>query len=110
MFLLNECDRMSDAAAYVWLEILETLPPKSVVVFTTNDHSRLPQRLRDRCEAFIFQGQASALAGSVEALIAQVWKAETGRDDPPALNKLADSAGNISFRRVLQRLTPLLLD
>src|SRR5262249_34867531 len=37
LLLVNEADRMTEQAAFVWLDVLENLPPKAVVVFTTNN-------------------------------------------------------------------------
>lgn len=110
MLLVNEADRVSEAAQFVWLDVLEDIPKKSVICFTTNALAKLPQRLRDRCEVIRFTGCKVALADSVRALVAKVWLAELGRDDPPdlaALGNLFDAEGNVSFRRVLQILAPV---
>jgi hypothetical protein len=71
---------------------------------------KLSQRLRDRCEVVKFTGCKLELAGAVQSLIAKVWKAELGRDDPPdaaLLGNLLDKEGNLSFRRTLQILAPV---
>src|SRR5262249_35995428 len=34
--VINEADYMSASAAQIWLDALENLPPRSVIVFTTN--------------------------------------------------------------------------
>jgi hypothetical protein len=46
----EESDRMALSVESVWLDALEHLPPKAVVVFTTNDPGRLSRRFRDGCE------------------------------------------------------------
>lgn len=109
ILIVNEADCMSTQAAYIWLDALENLPARTVVVFTTNDAHKLPARLRDRCERFRFESGYLAMAPYLPELISRVWKAETGRDDPPDMDSLGavqDDAGNVSVRRVLQLLTP----
>lgn len=110
VLVVNEADCMSPQAAYIWLDALENLPPRAVVVFTTNHANKLPARLRDRCECFRFESGYIALAPYLQELVAKVWRAETGRNDAPeldALGTLQDEAGNVSVRRVLQLITPL---
>ena len=109
MLVVNEADAMTKPASMIWLDALENLPPRSVIVFTTNDPSKIPARLRDRCERFKFEGRASELRPAAQELIHQVWRAECEEDFGPeldALGILADEDGNLSFRRVLQRLQP----
>jgi hypothetical protein len=109
MLVVNEADCMTPNAAYIWLDALENLPARCVVVFTTNHPEKLPARLRDRCERFRFEGGYLALTPYLPELIARVWKGETGRDDAPdldALGTIQDEDGNVSVRRVLQLLTP----
>jgi hypothetical protein len=104
VLVVNEADCLSTQAGYVWLDALENLPTRTVIVFTTNDAHKLPARLRDR-----FESGYLAVAPYLPELIARVWKAETGRDDPPDLDSLGaikDDAGNVSVRRLLQLLTP----
>lgn len=113
LLVVNECDAMSGQAQYKWLDILEFLPPRCVICFTTNKFSKLSQRFRDRCEVFHFESGVFALAPSLQPLVDRVWKAETGRDDAPAvmdLVGLVDEDGNVSVRRLLQLLTPLVRD
>ena len=38
VLVCNEADRMTTSAETIWLDALEGLPPKSVIVFTTNAH------------------------------------------------------------------------
>ena len=52
--VVNECDRMALPAETLWLDALERLPPRTVIVFTTNDPARLSRRFRDRCEQHRF--------------------------------------------------------
>src|SRR5262245_4662481 len=43
--VVNEADAMTANAAYTWLDVLESLPPRTVVIFTTNAAVKIPQRL-----------------------------------------------------------------
>jgi DNA polymerase III gamma/tau subunit len=111
VLVVNEADCMTANAAHVWLDALDRLPPRAVVVFTTNHADRLPARLRDRCERLRFESGYLALAPYMPELIARVWKGEGGKSKPPALDELGalqDAAGNLSIRRVIQALAPCL--
>jgi len=109
VLIVNEADCMTPNAAYIWLDALERLPLRTVIVFTTNHADKIPARLRDRCERFRFESGYLALAPYLPELVARVWKEETGRDDAPDVEDLGaiqDERGNVSVRRVLQLLTP----
>ena len=109
VLVVNEADCMTPNAAYIWLDALERLTPRTVVVFTTNHADKIPARLRDRCERFRFESGYLALLPYLPELVAKVWKGEMGRDDPPdldALGPLQDENGNVSVRRVIQALVP----
>ena len=43
LVLVDEADLMTPKAAHLWLSALEDLPPRSVVVFTTNPTGRIPR-------------------------------------------------------------------
>lgn len=107
--IVNECDAMTPNAAYVWLDVLDNLPPMTVVIFTTNSAHKIPGRLRDRCEKFTFQAGGLLMRPALQDLVNRVWLAETGRADAPEVEDLGeytDANGDASFRRVLKRLTP----
>lgn len=109
MLVVNECEAMSPNAAYVWLDALERISPRSVIVFTTNSSAKLPARFRDRCEHFAFVSGYLALKPDLQDFAARVWLAETGRNDCPAIETfggLVDSDGEVSFRRLLQLMEP----
>jgi hypothetical protein len=101
---------MSESAAHVWLDALEALPPKTVVVFTTNRLDRISRRLATRCEAFSFRSDAATLADAAQAHVNAVWHRETGRTDAPSVEDLpgAIEDGELSFRAAVQALNPLL--
>lgn len=108
VLVVNECDVMTPNAAMVWLDALETLPPMTVVIFTTNHASKLPPRFRDRCEMVYFESQAMFLLRDARDLIQHIWNVEGCTDKAPSPDDLGavDQNGNISFRRILQLCEP----
>jgi replication-associated recombination protein RarA len=113
VIIVNEADRMNSAAETIWLDRLENIPQRTVVVFTTNHAARLSQRFLDRCLRLSFGSDADKLLGSTRALLSAVWKAETHRTPSPALiDQIAQAAvqsGKLSFRRAVQLLHPHLM-
>ena len=109
VFIVNEVDRMSLPAETIWLDILEAIPGRSVIVFTTNDTGRLSARFRDRCTRLSFSSTVEALRAPAVRLAGAIWKAETHRRPRRrAIESIVDSAaegGYLSFRRVVQKLT-----
>ncbi len=107
VLVVNEADRMSTAAETIWLDALERLPGRSLVVFTTNHAAKLSDRFRDRCVVFHFAGEAKTLHGDASRLLARVWRDCTGTGIPAAkvrrLLREAERDGTLSFRRVLQQ-------
>lgn len=109
VLIVNEADVVTANAAHVWLDALENLPPRSVVVFTTNAPGKLPRRFLDRCEHFAFESGGLTLRPHLEEMARLVWQREVGRDDCPdldAFGPVADEAGDASFRRLLQKMEP----
>ena len=107
VLVVNEADVMTPNASHVWLDALESLPARTIVIFTTNAIGKLPRRLQDRCEAMEFMSAAMMLRPDMDTFAREVWQKETGRDDCPdldTLGKLADENGDASFRRLLQSL------
>jgi replication-associated recombination protein RarA len=117
VLIANEADNMSNQAQFVLLDILENLPPKTVVVFTTNEPEKLPARFRQRCECHTFKTPARGFEEpatpseiAAQALIDDVWRAELGHNHSPSLQDLDGwkDGGNISFRSVLAALEPMI--
>lgn len=105
LVLVDEADYMSQKAKNLWLSILEDLPPRSIVVFTTNDASKFEQRFIDRCEHFAFSADGRSLRQDGEHLVRSIWRAEDVPGDAPSLNQLGDAInaqGEISFRRIVR--------
>ena len=106
VLVVNEADRMSPAAETIWLDRLENLPSRSLVVFTTNNLRKLSDRFQDRCMIMHFAGDSKSLAGDAGRLLQRVWRECTGRTVPPKIERrlLKDAIrdGCLSFRRLLQ--------
>ena len=106
VLVVNEADRMSTAAETIWLDALERLPARSVVVFTTNKPEKLSDRFRDRCLVLHFEDSAKLLSAPARQLIDRAWHTATGRGAPRAtagrILREATRDGRLSFRRVLQ--------
>jgi replication-associated recombination protein RarA len=107
--VVNEADRMSSPAETVWLDRLEALPPKTVVIFTTNYPGKLSARFADRCTRLTFESDAEKLRASATQFASAIWKAETRcKPDPARIQQIVQSVeanGQISFRRLVQALT-----
>lgn len=110
--IVNEADRMHPAAETIWLDRLEALPPRTVIVFTTNYAGRMSQRFLDRCTRLKFDADAARLAAKVSELVRRLWKAETGKaPDEQIVEKLVQASvvdGKVSFRRAVQDVAILL--
>ncbi|WP_428937783.1 AAA family ATPase [Fontivita pretiosa] len=108
LVIVNEADRMSTAAETIWLDRLESLPRRTVVVFTTNHADRLSERFRDRCIRVGFESDARRLHRSARALLSAMWKSETQTaPDARFIDSIVRQAvedGHLSFRRAVQIL------
>ncbi|MGD9632554.1 MAG: AAA family ATPase [Pirellulales bacterium] len=105
--IINECDNMTPQAEAIWLDGLEKLPSKTVVIFTTNNTGRLTGRLATRCLAIEFEGDVKKLRPSVQAMARDVWKRETGKrleSVPTNLGVMNSLFPTISYRLALQQL------
>jgi hypothetical protein len=113
----DEADLMSPKAGQLWLSVLEDLPPRAVIIFTSNHPEKFPARFLDRCERLDFDADAKLHAPDAQALVNKLWKAECGTiATAPTLAELnggtgagrvIDSEGWISYRRVIRALEPL---
>jgi replication-associated recombination protein RarA len=107
--IVNEADRMARPAETIWLDVLEAIPARTVIIFTTNEASRLSQRFLDRCTRLAFESDADKLHASATAFASAVWKAETGKQpDAARIQQIVQATaaqGQLSFRRLMQQLT-----
>ena len=114
VIIVNEADRISRPAEMIWLDQLENLPARTVVVFTTNDASRLSARFCDRCISLEFDDDAERLGPQARAYLREIATGEGIKLTDLDIEKIiADSTNNdrvtprLSFRRVVQRLAAL---
>lgn len=101
--ICNEADAMSYEASVVFLDALENLPPKTVVIFTTNNAGKMQRRFRNRCECHHFESDALLLTGEAQAFVDHVWQTELGHNHSPRVKHLAGAIedGKLSFRALL---------
>jgi hypothetical protein len=107
--IVNEADRMTPQAETIWLDGLENLPSRTVVVFTTNDVSKLTSRFVGRCESIEFTGNPQRINGVFAKFVRTIWRKETGRSlakIPEGLGVYDIAGGTLSFRLALQQLAP----
>lgn len=108
--IVDEADYMSPKAQQLWLSALEDLPPRSLIIFTTNKTEKFADRFLDRCERFAFQANGAMLLQDAQALINLIWTREGRTDRAPnvaELPGLLDANKQLSFRRVVRALEPL---
>ena len=105
VLIVNESDRMALAAETVWLDALENLPPRALVVFTTNRPDSLSDRLRDRCESYDFAQPVDDCIEHVKALALRVWTGEGRQGEPKGLKLRYASDGQVSYRRLVQSMS-----
>jgi replication-associated recombination protein RarA len=107
--IVNEADRMARPAETIWLDVLEAIPARTVIIFTTNEAGRLSQRFLDRCTRLAFESDADKLHASATAFATAVWKAETGKQPDSAkiqqIVNATEAQGQLSFRRLVQGIT-----
>lgn len=109
---LEESECKSKQAANYLKTRLESLPARTVVIFTTNaqlDEFTAPA-VQERCLCLEFEHDASALWEDASKLVAKVWETELGHNHAPSLEDLGFSKrGRLSFRQVIKAVEPLIL-
>jgi hypothetical protein len=109
--ICDEADLMSPKAEALFLSLLDDLPERTVIVFTTNrpEWFESRQRLLDRMTHLEFRAEADALGQDAQALIDRIWCEETGDRNGPRIDQLAIvREGRISFRRLVSAIEPAL--
>ena len=107
--IINEADRMTEQAEAIWLDGLEHLPAKSVVIFTTNNLSRMTPRLIRRCEVYQFDSTSDTFRAEMARFIRMVWERETGRPlgtIPEGLGRFELGSDDYSIGLALQQIAP----
>lgn len=110
LILVDEADRMSDAAQVALLSKLDStnFPPDTIFVFTCNDSSRLEPRFLSRLRVVEFSSYG--MAAETADLLSRIWaeNAPTGSASPNFQRIVKDSNNNV--RESLMRLeTELML-
>ena len=109
--VINEADCMTDQAEKMWLDKLEKLPSKTVVVFTTNNLHKMSARFVRRCEVYKFAGDTTEVREAVERIVRHVWTEETGQqiaEMPEGLGKFEKADDNYSIALALQQIAPFI--
>jgi replication-associated recombination protein RarA len=104
MLLCNEVEQLHPKVELRFLDLLEALPGKAVVCFTTNDTGKLSQRFLDRCEVHQFASSASTLRDSIRRACVQIWRAEGMTGEPPGLATMGIQGATASFRAAYRAL------
>jgi len=101
--LADEIDSASTAAQLQLLSKLDSTDPapNTVWVFTSNDVERLEKRFLSRCRVLEFSNYG--LRGDLASFLAEVWKAETGKEGTLDWTRIAKDA-NSNVREALQHL------
>ncbi len=114
VLLVEEADRMSEQVGTIWLNALEkrNMPPRRLVIFTTNYPEKIKTRLADRCKRFMFDANPASVKEAADAYVRKIWCGETGQSknapDYEAIGDLTDSDGNLSFRRICTHMERIL--
>lgn len=108
VLIVNECDRMHMQAETIWLDVLENIPPHTVIVFTTNNPDELSDRFIDRCNHVQFTSSISTtILGDYARRLA---KLETGEDVNPRIKVDAIiKNGRASIRRLVNEVQRCIL-
>jgi hypothetical protein len=107
--IINEADRMTENAEIMWLDGLEHLTEKTVVIFTTNNLHNLLDRFIRRCEVYEFDGSSKGFRNAMGRLVKRVWKLETGRalkTIPEGLGRFEACDNAWSIGLALQQIAP----
>jgi hypothetical protein len=109
--IVNEADCMTKQAEAIWLDVLEKLPPKVVIVFTTNLLPALSNRFRRRCEVHEFASDTVPFREAMERVVRHVWSDLTGEqlgDLPEGLGQFELAEPGYSIGLALQQIAPFI--
>jgi putative ATPase len=110
LVLVDEADRMSDAAQVSLLSKLDStnFPPATIFIFTSNDSSRLEPRFLSRLRVIDFSSYG--IAAETADLLARIWRDNAAAEAPaPNFARLVKKSNN-NVRESLMRLeTELML-
>lgn len=92
--LADEADQMTPAAQLALLSKLDSTDPapNTIWIFTANEVERLEKRFLSRCRVLEFSSYG--LRAPLAQFLAEVWKAETGKDGSLDWERIAKDANN----------------
>ena len=106
MIIADEADLMGSKSKGLWLSGLEDIPPKSIIIFTTNEPDKFPARFLDRCEHIRFEDSARTILQDAQVLLNRIWIGENLQGPPPSVERFPGivNNGRLSFRRVVRAI------
>lgn len=100
--IVNEADAMTRQAELVWLDVLENLPPKVVVIFTTNSLEGMSERFQSRCQVVEFQAESPDSRQAAVRLVWSILESE-GIQPPPSDAQFGVYGGRVNYRLAVQQ-------
>lgn len=101
LVLVDECHTMTTKAKGLFLSVLEPLPEKSVIVFTTHEPGKMEQAFIDRCESIKFESAYRTLKHEAQSYLARIWHGEGMPGAVPDIDETnVQIEGVLSFRRI----------
>ena len=103
MVLIDEADRMTDAAQISLLSKLDAtnFPPNTIFIFTCNASDRLEARFLSRLRTIEFSSYG--IAKDAAQLLEDIWNREALRSDAPNFSRIVKESNN-NVRESLMRL------
>lgn len=100
--IVNESDAMTKNAELVWLDVLENLPPRVIVVFTTNVLDGMSERFLSRCQPVEFVADGPDSQPAAAELVRNILAAE-GAQPPPPTAQFGLCSGRVNYRLAVQQ-------
>lgn len=103
LILIDEADRMSDAAQVSLLSKLDAtnFPPNTIFIFTCNANDRLEPRFLSRLHVVEFSSYG--ISGAAVELLSRIWDAEGNGAVKPNLARIVKESNN-NVRESLMRI------
>ncbi len=108
--LVDEADQITPRARQLWLSMLESIPAKTVIIWTTNRPEKFEQRDLDRFKHYEFKADTEQALAMAQTLADDIWRNETGGTDGPDVARLPNAilAGIVSYRRIASAMESLI--
>jgi replication factor C small subunit len=105
VLIVNEADLMTDSAEQEWLDLIERLPHKLIVIFTTNHPETIDERIRERFKWLRFEsGEAFRLAGLAHVKAVAEKEGRAAIDWKAVSDDATDESGAFSLRAALMTI------